>query len=119
METLLTEHRSDSHITGVGGELRRGASGCPGLHVAQHGLKSLHSWGMSVGQVVCQATVKTERLQLQPDEAKTVLIKQHKEPWGALWTCKAVPSDQACPIEAEMEENQLINILMDIIFNGL
>ncbi len=93
----------------VGGGLKRGASGCPGLHVAQHGLKTLHVWGVSVGQVVRQATVQAERLQLQPDETKAVLIEQHKEPRGALWTCKAVPSDQACPIEAETEEHQLIN----------
>lgn len=32
----------------VGGDLKLGASGCPGLHVAQHGLKSLHVRGMSV-----------------------------------------------------------------------
>lgn len=32
----------------VGGDLKRGASGCPGLHVAQHGLKSLHIWGVSM-----------------------------------------------------------------------
>lgn len=59
--------------------------------------------------MVREATVQTERLQLQPDETKTVLIEQHKEPRGALWTCKAVPSDQARPIEAEMKEHQFIN----------
>lgn len=59
--------------------------------------------------MVRQATVQTERLQLQPDETKTVLVKQHKEPRGALWTCKAMPSDQACPIEAEMVGYQFVN----------
>lgn len=98
----------------VGGDLKRGASGCPGLHVAQHGLKSLHVWGVSVGQVVRQATVQTERLQLKPDETKTVLIKQHKEPRGALRTGEAMPSNQACPVEAEMEEQPLVNILIDM-----
>lgn len=77
----------------VGGELQRDASRGPRLHVAQHGLKPLHVWGMSVGQLVCQATVKTERFQLQPDEAKTVPVKQHKQAWGALWTRKAVSCD--------------------------
>lgn len=33
----------------VGGYLKRDASGCPGLHVAQHGLKTLHVWGVSMG----------------------------------------------------------------------
>lgn len=59
--------------------------------------------------MVRQAAVQTERLQLQPDETKTVLVKQHKEPRGALWTREAVPGDQACPVEAEMKEEQLIN----------
>lgn len=77
----------------VGGDLKLGASGCPGLHVAQHGLKPLHARGMSVGQLVRQATVQTERLQFEPDETKTVLIEQHEEPRGALRTCKAMPSN--------------------------
>ena len=66
--------------------------------------------------MVRQATVQTERLQLQPDETKTVLVKQHKEPWGALWTCKAVPRNQACPVEAELEE--YINISINQYFDG-
>lgn len=33
----------------VRGGLKHGASGCPRLHVVQHGLKSLHVWGVSVG----------------------------------------------------------------------
>lgn len=37
-------------------------SGCPGLHVVQHGLKAIHVWGVSVGQIVRQATVQAERL---------------------------------------------------------
>lgn len=108
---MEAEDRGDSCVMVVlqEGDLKLGASGCPGLHVLQHGLKPLHVWGVSVGQMVRQAAVQTERLQLQPDETKTVLIKQHKEPWGALWTCKAMPSNQACAIEAEMEENQFIN----------
>lgn len=60
---------------------------------------------MCVGQLICQTAVETERLQLQPDETEAVLVKQDKEPWGSLWTCKAVPSDQTCPVEAEKEKN--------------
>lgn len=63
--------------------------------------------------MVRQTTVQTERLQLQPDETKTVLIKEHKEARGALWTCKAVSSDQACPIEAEINTHQL-SILISV-----
>lgn len=102
----------------MGEKLQHGASGCPWLHVVQHGLKSLHIWGMSVGQAVSEATVKAEWLQLQPDETKAVLIKQHKEPWGAFWTGKTVSSYQACPIEAEMEKHQMVNILVNIIISG-
>lgn len=63
---------------------------------------------MSVGQLICQTAVETERLQLQPDETEAVLVKQHKEPWGALWTCKAVPSNQTCPVETEKKRKMLI-----------
>lgn len=80
------------------------ASGCPRLHVAEHGLEALHVWGVCVGQLVCQAAVQTERLQLQPDETEAVLVKQHEEPRGALWTCKAMPGDQTSSIEAEREK---------------
>lgn len=31
-----------------GGDLKLNVSGCPRLHVAQHGLKSLHARGMGV-----------------------------------------------------------------------
>ena len=97
-----------------GRRLKLGASGGPGLHVVQHGLKSPHVRGVGVGQLVREATVQTERLQLQPDETKAVLIKQDKEPRGALGAREAVSRDQACPIEAEMEEHQFINSLTDI-----
>lgn len=69
------------------------ASRGPRLHVAQHGLETLHVWGVSVAKLVRQTTVQAERLQLQPDEAKTVLVKQHKQPRSALWTREAVSCD--------------------------
>lgn len=50
--------------------------------------------------MVRQPTVQTERLQLQPDEAKAVLVKQHEEPRGALRTREAVPGDQPRTVEA-------------------
>lgn len=77
----------------VCGAARWGVSRGPRLHVAQHGLEALHVWGVGVGQLVRQATVKAERLQLQPDEAKTVLVKQHKQSRGALRTGEAVSCD--------------------------
>lgn len=73
------------------------------MHVAQHGLEALHVWGVSVGQLVRQATVKAEGLQLQPDEAKAVPVKEHEQAWGALGTGEAVSCDQTRPIEAETE----------------
>lgn len=88
--------------SGVRGNLLN-ASGRPGLHVPQHGLKALHVWGVSMGQAVRKATVQTERLKLQPDETKAVLIKQHKEPWRALGTGKAMSSDKTRPIKAAMQ----------------
>lgn len=87
----------------VCGAAERSVSRGPRLHVAQHGLEALHIGGVSVSQLVRQATVKAERLQLQPDEAKTVLVKEHKQPRGAFRTGEAVSCDQTRPIEAEME----------------
>lgn len=82
-------------------EMNAGApSGCPGLHVVQHGLKALHGGGVCVGQAVRQSAVKAERFELQPDETKTVLIKQNEEARGALWTRESVTGNQARPIEA-------------------
>lgn len=86
---------ADEHKNGCvcGAAGRGGVSRGPRLHVAQHGLEALHVWGVSVSQLVRQATVKAERLQLQPDEAKTVLVKEHKQPWGALRTGEAMSCD--------------------------
>lgn len=89
--------------------LKLDASGRPRLHVAQHRLKPLHVGRVSVGQVVRQPTVETERLQLQPDETETVLVEQHKEPRRALWTREAVPSDQTRSIEAETQTTRQVS----------
>lgn len=105
MVTLSAQNRGDSQMAMVAMPGTEDASGSPWLHVAQHGLKPLHVWGVCVGQLICQTAVETERLQLQPDETEAVLVKQHKEPWGALWTRKAMSSDQTCPVEAEKEKN--------------
>ncbi len=79
-------------------------SGCPWLHVAEHGLEALHAGGLSVAQLVGQTTVQTEGLELQPNEAKAVVIEQHEQTRRALWTREAVASDQACSIKTETQQ---------------
>ena len=74
-------------------------SGCPGLHVAQHGFEALHAGCVGVGQLVGQAAVQAEGLELQPDEAKSVLVNQDEQTGRALRAGEAVTCDQAGPIE--------------------
>lgn len=52
-------------------------------------------------QLVCQAAVQTERLQLKPDEPKPIVIKKDKQARGALRTREAMTRYQTCSIETE------------------
>lgn len=92
-------------------------SGCPWLHVAEHGLEALHAGGLSVAQLVGQPTVQTEGLELQPNEAKAVVIEQHEQTRRALWTREAVAGDQACSIKTESQEIRIIIKQMGFCFN--
>ncbi len=60
-----------------------------------------------MAQLVCQTTVQTEGLELQPNEAKAVVIEQHEQTRRALWTREAVASDQACSIKTETQKIQI------------
>lgn len=52
-------------------------------------------------QLVCQATVQAERLQLQPDEPEAVIVKKDEQARGALRTREAMPRYQTCSIETD------------------
>lgn len=58
-----------------------------------------------MGQLVRQSAIQAEGLQVQPDEAEAVLIKQHKQPRGSLGTGETMPGNQARPVEAGMDES--------------
>lgn len=61
-------------------------------------------------QLVCQAAVQAERLQLQPDEPETVIVKKDEQARGALWTREAMTRYQPCSIETEPHRNINVNL---------
>lgn len=52
-------------------------------------------------QLVCQAAVQAERLQLQPDEPETVVVKKDEQARGALRTREAMTRYQPCSVETD------------------
>lgn len=81
-------------------------SGRPGLHVAEHVLEALHAGSLSVGQLIGQPAVETEGLELQPDEAEAIVIKQDEQTRRSLWTREAVTCDQAGSVKTENAERK-------------
>lgn len=75
-------------------------SGHQQLNVLQHFIKCLAGGRVCILEGHLDPAVEAEGLQLQPDEAKAVVIKQDKNPGRLLRTGEAMASDESRPIEA-------------------
>lgn len=79
-------------------------SSCQRLNVLQHFIKSLTGRRFSVLEGDLDPAVETEGLQIQPDESKAIIIKEHKNTWRSLRAGEAVASNKPRPIKTARRE---------------
>lgn len=79
-------------------------SGGEGLNVLQHVLESLRGGRLSMAEGNSDPAIQAERLELQPDEAETVIIEEDEDTWCVLGASEAVASDEAGAIEAAQSQ---------------
>lgn len=61
-------------------------------------------------QLVCQAAVQAERLQLQPDEPEAIIVKKDEQAWGALRAREAMTRYKTCSIKTDIHSEITVRL---------